>query len=89
MRPTRSANKLTRAESEALAKSTRAVLLRSIETGGSSIDDYVRPDGQDGGFQHERKVYGRGGTPCSACGTTITRIVLGGRATCYCSRCQR
>jgi formamidopyrimidine-DNA glycosylase len=89
VRPTRSANKLTHKECEALAQSTRAVLMRSIETGGSSIDDYVQPDGRDGGFQHERKVYGRAGTPCSVCGTVITRIVLGGRATCYCARCQR
>jgi formamidopyrimidine-DNA glycosylase len=89
VRPTRSAGKLTRAECEALAQSTREVLCRSIETGGSSIDDFVHPDGQDGGFQHERKVYGRAGTPCSHCATTITRIVLGARATCYCTRCQR
>jgi formamidopyrimidine-DNA glycosylase len=89
VRPKRAAKSLTRAECDALAKEIRLVLERSIETGGSSIDDYVQPDGTDGAYQNERKVYGRKGEPCGVCGTPITRIVLGGRATCYCSRCQR
>ena len=47
----------------------RKVLLRSIETGGSSISDYVLPDGSDGAYQDERRVYARTGEPCLDCGT--------------------
>jgi formamidopyrimidine-DNA glycosylase len=89
IRPRKSAKLLTRAQCTKLADEVRAVLLRSIETGGSSISDYVRPDGSDGGYQHERKVYGRKGEPCSVCGTEIVRIVLAARSTHYCPRCQR
>ncbi len=89
VRPKRAARSLSRAECDALAREIRAVLERSIETGGSSIDDYVQPDGSDGGYQNERKVYGRKGEPCGACGTVIKRIVLGARATCYCPSCQK
>jgi formamidopyrimidine-DNA glycosylase len=89
VRPKRAARSLTRAECGLLAAEIRAVLERSIETGGSSIDDYVQPDGSDGAYQNERKVYGRKGEACGVCGTVIKRIVLGGRATCFCTSCQR
>ena len=67
---------------------TRRVLLRSIETGGSSISDYVMPDGSDGAYQDERRVYARAGEPCLECGTRIKRIVVGARSTHFCPRCQ-
>lgn len=89
VRPKRAAQSLTRTECDLLAQEILRVLERSIETGGSSIDDYVQPDGTDGAYQKERKVYGRGGEPCSVCRTVIKRIVIGARSTCYCPRCQR
>ena len=89
IRPMRSAKRVTRDECDRLARAIVQVLTRSIETGGSSISDYVRPDGSDGGYQNERRVYGREGEPCLACGGTIKRIVIGQRSTCYCAECQR
>lgn len=89
IRPRKSARLLTRNQCEQLATELRAVLLRSIETGGSSISDYVQPDGSDGGYQNERKVYGRKGEACSVCATPIVRIVLAARSTHYCPHCQR
>lgn len=89
VRPTRRAGRVTRRECAALAEAIRAVLDRSIETGGSSIRDYVAPDGADGAFQDERRVYARGGEPCSTCGATIRRIVVGARGSHYCPECQR
>jgi formamidopyrimidine-DNA glycosylase len=64
------------------------VLERSIETGGSSIRDYVTPDGSDGGFQEERRVYARKGEPCGTCGDIVRRIVVGARGTHFCASCQ-
>ena len=64
-------------------------MLRSIETGGSSISDYVAPDGSDGAYQDERRVYARTGEPCSVCGSAIRRSVLGQRSAHWCPSCQR
>lgn len=89
IRPSRSARTLTRKEAELLAAEIRAVLLRSIETGGSSISDYVQPNGSDGQYQNERRVYARKGEPCYVCGTLIKRIVLAARSTHYCPKCQK
>jgi len=89
VRPTRRATRVTRRECEALAAAIRAVLERSIETGGASIRDYVTPDGEDGGFQEERRVYARTGEPCPGCGSAVRRIVVGQRGTHYCPKCQR
>ena len=88
LRPTRGATRLTRPEADHLVTAVLAVLHRSIETGGSSISDYVQPDGSDGTYQDERRVYGREGEPCPSCGTPITRRVIGQRSTHYCRRCQ-
>jgi formamidopyrimidine-DNA glycosylase len=89
IRPRRRASRLTRAECARLLAGLRRVMQRSIETGGSSISDYVAPDGSDGGYQDERRVYAREGEPCSKCGTKIRRVVIGQRSAHYCPACQR
>lgn len=89
VRPTRRASKVTRVECGRLVDAAQRVLLRSIETGGSSISDYVAPDGEDGGYQDERRAYARTGEPCLDCGTRIKRTVLAQRGTHYCPSCQR
>jgi formamidopyrimidine-DNA glycosylase len=89
VRPTRRAGKATREECERIAAGLKRVLLRSIETGGSSISDYVAPDGSDGAYQDERRVYARTGEPCSLCGARIKRVVIGQRSAHYCAACQR
>jgi len=89
VRPNRSANRLTLQQTRRILAELRRVLERSIETGGSSISDYVAPDGLDGGYQDERRVYARAGEPCLVCGSAIKRVVLGQRSTHYCSVCQK
>jgi len=89
VRPARSSARLSERECDAIVRAVRRVLARAIERGGSSIDDFVRPDGSDGGYQDERRVYARTGEPCPRCGTPIRRIVLAGRSAHYCLRCQR
>jgi formamidopyrimidine-DNA glycosylase len=89
IRPTRPGRRVTREESERIARAVRRVLRRSIATGGSSISDYVQPDGSAGAYQDERRVYGREGEPCPRCGATIRRLVIGQRSAHYCPRCQR
>ena len=89
IRPTRGAQRVTRKEYLALAENVQRVLCRSIETGGSSISDYIAPDGSDGQFQKERRVYAREGEACSTCATAIVRTVIGQRSSHYCPTCQR
>lgn len=89
IRPTRGAQRVTRKEYLKLAENVQRVLRRSIETGGSSISDYIAPDGSDGQFQKERRVYAREGEACSTCTTPIVRTVIGQRSSHYCPSCQR
>lgn len=89
VRPGRRAGRVTREECVRLAESTKQVMRRSIETGGSSISDFIAPDGSDGAYQDERKVYARTGEPCPSCGEPIRRKVIGQRSSHYCPRCQR
>jgi formamidopyrimidine-DNA glycosylase len=89
VRPRRPAGRVTRTECERIAVGLRRVMLRSIETGGSSISDYVAPDGADGAYQDERRVYARAGEACGDCGSAIRRAVLGQRSAHWCPGCQR
>lgn len=89
VRPSRPAGRLRRRECQELAAALREVLRRGIETGGSSVDDFVAPDGTDGRYQNEHLVYQRDGRPCSRCGRVLRRVVLGGRSSHYCPACQR
>jgi formamidopyrimidine-DNA glycosylase len=89
VRPTRRARNLTSAECERIAEGLKRVLRRSIETGGSSISDYVAPDGSDGAYQDERRVYAREGEGCPECGAKIKRVVIGQRSAHFCARCQK
>lgn len=87
--PTRPARRVTAAECDAIVKAARKVLERAIVKGGSSIDDFVRPDGSDGEYQAERKVYAREGEPCPRCKSEIRRVVIGQRSAHFCNACQR
>jgi formamidopyrimidine-DNA glycosylase len=89
VRPTTAASRLSLQACERIVRAAQRVMLRSIATGGSSISDYVRPDGSDGGYQDERHVYGREGEPCKRCGTLIRRRVIGQRSSFFCPRCQK
>jgi formamidopyrimidine-DNA glycosylase len=89
IRPTRMAGRLSKERLEGLRRALRTVLESAIRAGGSSVSDYVDADGVRGFFQIQHRVYGREGEPCLVCGTRIRRIVLGGRSTHYCPKCQR
>jgi formamidopyrimidine-DNA glycosylase len=88
IRPRRPAGRLTRAELERLRLALREVLEHAIRLGGSSVSDYVDADGVRGFFQLEHCVYLRTGKPCRRCQTPIRRLVLAGRGTHYCPKCQ-
>ena len=89
--PRRSADTVPGRRAGRLAERIKDVLARAIAAGGSSLRDYRQADGELGYFQHDWRVYGREGEPCSApgCQSPIRRIVQSGRSTFYCARHQR
>jgi formamidopyrimidine-DNA glycosylase len=89
IRPRRRAASLTRDELHRLHQSVQQVLREAIAAGGSSVSDYVGAEGERGFFQIQHRVYGREGEPCLVCGTPIKRIVVAGRGTHYCPKCQK
>lgn len=86
--PARAACGLRNHEVEHLASSIRAVLLRAIEAGGSTLRDYVNGDGAPGAFALQHAVYGRAGEPCRQCSANLRADVLGQRTTVWCPSCQ-
>ncbi|HLX33953.1 MAG TPA: bifunctional DNA-formamidopyrimidine glycosylase/DNA-(apurinic or apyrimidinic site) lyase [Candidatus Limnocylindrales bacterium] len=88
LHPLRSASSLRPADEGRLYRAIRRILAEAVERRGSSIDDYTAPDG-DGSMQERLLVYQRAGEPCPRCGRPVRRIVVGGRATHFCSWCQR
>jgi formamidopyrimidine-DNA glycosylase len=76
-------------KAQALVLAVREVLQKAIQSGGSSLRDFVNVDGNTGYFQHAFAVYGRAGAPCNACKTPISACMLAGRNTFWCPQCQR
>ncbi len=89
IRPRRRATSLTREDLRRLYLAVQEVLKEAIALGGSSISDYVDPDGQEGFFQLQHRVYGREQEPCLVCKTLIKRVVIAGRSSNYCPKCQK
>jgi len=86
--PDRPAMSLSMEEAAVLVKTIKAVLLRSIEQGGTTLRDFLQTDGKPGYFAQELQVYGRAGQPCNACGTPIEISKHAQRSTFFCPRCQ-
>jgi formamidopyrimidine-DNA glycosylase len=89
IRPRRRAASLTRDELGRLHGVVQQVLREAIASGGSSVSDYVNDNGEEGFFQFEHRVYGREGESCYRCKSPIRRIVLAGRSSHYCAKCQK
>jgi formamidopyrimidine-DNA glycosylase len=89
IRPRRRAASLTRKELSRLFAAIQEVLTEAILAGGSSISNYVDADGEEGFFQLQHRVYGRKNEPCLVCKTPIKRVVIGGRSSHYCPKCQK
>jgi formamidopyrimidine-DNA glycosylase len=86
--PERAADDLSKEEIEILHKEISDTLSEAVQKGGSTIRSYVNSQGQIGMFQLELFVYGRKGEDCKVCGSSLERIVSGGRGTVFCPKCQ-
>jgi formamidopyrimidine-DNA glycosylase len=86
--PRRSAGRLSGEQYERLRGSVVAALSAGIDARGASIDDFRHVDGVRGSFQDQFLVHLREGEPCGVCGSTIVKMVVGGRGTYVCETCQ-
>ncbi len=87
--PRRAAGTIFRARYARLAVEVKRILAWAIERGGTTLRDFLSPDGAPGYFFRELCVYGRAGEPCRVCGTAIRQVSLGQRSTFWCPHCQR
>jgi formamidopyrimidine-DNA glycosylase len=88
LHPQTAVHTLDAAATARLYAAIRAVLGQAIANRGTSFSDYRDALGEKGGNQLRLQVYGRKDEPCLECGAPIERIVVGGRGTHYCPRCQ-
>src|SRR5450432_112053 len=82
--PRRVAGSVASARYERLAGEVKRILTHAIARGGTTLRDFISPDGAPGYFEQELYVYGRAGEPCKVCATPIRVVVLGQRSTFYC-----
>jgi formamidopyrimidine-DNA glycosylase len=87
--PLRAAGKVSRERYAALAGQVKNILAHAIARGGTTLRDFIAPDGAPGYFEQELAAYGRGGEPCPRCGRPLKQAMIGQRASVWCGRCQR
>lgn len=87
--PLREAGKVSRAKYALLADAAKAILGHAIERGGTTLRDFISPDGLPGYFEQELWVYGRGGEPCKTCGRPLKEASIGQRTSVWCAHCQK
>lgn len=87
--PLRAAGRVSRERYAVLAQEVKRILRHAIRRGGTTLRDFLAPDGAPGYFEQELSAYGRGGAPCPRCGAPLRQAHLGQRTTAWCLRCQR
>jgi formamidopyrimidine-DNA glycosylase len=90
LNPAKSTHKLTLAEFARLHAAIVDVLNRALASSGTTLRDYRTGTGEEGRFQLELRVYGRGGEKCVHCGKTLVMThEIDKRQTTFCKKCQR
>jgi formamidopyrimidine-DNA glycosylase len=87
--PEKKINGLTKKQWKKVVESSRYILQKAIESGGTTISDFVNESGKSGYFQLKLQTYGRLGKPCNTCKTPITKKTMAGRSTFFCPKCQK
>jgi formamidopyrimidine-DNA glycosylase len=87
--PLRAAGKVSRERYVALVAAVKDILAYAITRGGTTLRDFLDPDGAPGYFEQELSAYGRGGEACPRCGRAMKQATIGQRTTVWCGYCQR
>lgn len=86
--PARLGSELTQPQTTALHRALREILQKAIVLRGSSISDFRDAGGEPGEYQQHHRAYGREGKPCHRCRTPIRRMIVAGRSSYFCPKCQ-
>ncbi len=87
--PLRAAGRVSRERYGRIASEVQRILRHAIARGGTTLRDFLSPDGAPGYFEQELSAYGRGGQPCPRCARPLSHAVVAQRATVWCGHCQR
>lgn len=87
--PQRICSSLTKKELAKLYENIKLILQKAIDSGGSSVANYLLADGSRGNYSDYHQVYGKKGLPCPVCKTTLSSVQLAGRTTVFCPKCQK
>ena len=79
---------LSKKQTTTLRKVLQDVLRKAILARGSSISDFLDAEGQPGEYQRHHRAYGREGQRCYRCGAAIRRVIVAGRSSYFCPKCQ-
>jgi formamidopyrimidine-DNA glycosylase len=80
--------KLKTKQMEELHRALQRILRKAIVLRGSSISDFLDAEGLPGDYQRHHRVYGREGKGCARCKTLIRRVIVAGRSSYFCPKCQ-
>jgi formamidopyrimidine-DNA glycosylase len=86
--PMRRGAELSKKQAQVLRRVLQDVLRKAILARGSSISDFLDAEGQPGEYQRHHRAYGREGKRCYRCGTAIRRVIVAGRSSYFCPKCQ-
>lgn len=86
--PQRKAGRISLTRYNLLIEAIRKVLNQAIAMGGTTLKDFVNANGELGYFTNQLQVYGHEGKECCLCNANLSKVVIGGRATVFCSSCQ-
>lgn len=86
--PARLGAKLSGDQAEKLRRALREILQKAIVMRGSSISDFLDAEGEPGEYQRRHRAYGREGKDCDRCKTAIRRVIVAGRSSYFCPKCQ-
>ena len=88
--PATKAGALTKKEASTLLSMAAKAMDTAIDSGGSTMKDYVKADGTKGDYLDKfAQIFNRTGKPCLVCGTKIEKTRIAGRGTHICPNCQR
>lgn len=86
--PARRGAELSKKQAQVLRRVLQDVLRKAILARGSSISDFLDAEGQPGEYQRHHRAYGREGKRCYRCGAAIQRVIVAGRSSYFCPKCQ-
>ena len=86
--PHRSAKTLNNEEIKSIIRATREILKKSINMGGTTLQNHFQPNGKLGYFFQNLEVYGKKNKTCNKCKCLISVSIISNRSTFYCNNCQ-